>query len=1013
MSPSLFRLAIVGAGRGGTALLQVLQEDGNIELVGIVDARNDAPALAMAAARAIPVFDAITSLPACDMVINVTGSAEVSAQLRQYFDADVEIMEGKAAYFFYDQICKRKREKEQSERLLAEFEKLNRIGHRLNATDELDEMLNLVLEEAMQVTGSPAGTISLYDKATRALSLYSARGFSTGFEKQEPWIIREGGLTERILSERQPFVVPRVTDSDQFTLNSLLADEGVEALVAVPLALGHENVGILYVNDFRAREYDEDQVCILDLLANQAAHAIQKARLFNTIRREKAELKSLNEHLEARVMDRTRELTRANEELVRASQAKSQFLSNMSHELRTPLTSINGFSEFLLDGYVGPLNEAQSRYLTNINVSGKHLLELINGILDLSKIEAGKSSLKPELVDVGRLLDEVMLVLEGYANKAMVRLKLQCADEIPDLLLDRTKFKQILYNLCSNAIKFSPEGGEVTVTVAYDKASFISGREEQYATLSVAVRDQGIGISPEDQATIFNPFEQADGSHTRHFEGTGLGLTLTKRLVEMHGGRIELESAVGEGSCFSFVVPVETEQVAAETREGNVPVEAAAELLSCDKPLPQVADAPLILVVDDDAASLEISTLYLSEAGYRVCHARNGDAALDVARKKRPFLILLDVMMPGKDGWEVLQELKLDADTADIPVIMCTVSENEELGVALGATDYLTKPIDRRQLVSRLGTLFQGRRQQHRTTHVLAIDDDEQVRELYAATLGAQGYRVHTAANGPDGLRMAAELEPDMILLDLMMPGMDGFETAEKLKQQPRTREIPIIVVSAKELTMGDRMRLVGHIEKCVSKASFTREQLLGEIRQFEVLYPQQAGLHDSVSGLLNHRYFQIRLTQEIARSQRNDKSLACVIFDLDGFGKYSELVGEAYVHAALRKVGDILIGNLRASDIATRHRIDEFAMILTETELEAALLVAHRIKGMIESYPFPGEEKLEGESLTACVAVAAFPDHGATAEELMSHCHELIRTTKTEGSNRLGYRQNGEVMIK
>ena len=246
-----------------------------------------------------------------------------------------------------------------------------------------------------------------------------------------------------------------------------------------------------------------------------------------------------------------------------------------------------------------------------------------------------------------------------------------------------------------------------------------------------------------------------------------------------------------------------------------------------------------------------------------------------------------------------------------------------------------------------------------------------------------------------------------------MMPGMDGFEVAEKLKQQPRTRDIPIIVVSAKELTIGDRMRLKGHIEKCVGKASFTHEQLLGEIRQFETLYPQQAGLQDSVSSLLNHRYFQIRLSQEITRSQRNCKSLSCVIFDLDGFGKYRELVGEAYVHATLRKVGDILLGNLRASDIVTRHRVDEFAMILTETELEPALLVANRIKGMIESYPFPGEEKLESERLTACVAIATFPNHGETAEELMGHCHELIRATKAEGSNRLAYRQNNEVVIK
>jgi len=414
----MFKLAIIGAGKGGMALLQVLQEDSNIEVVAISDCRPDAPALMLAQTRSIPVFTGIEGLPACDMVINVTGSGKVSEQLRQHFPSDVEIMEGKAARFFYDQVCKRNREKEQVERMLAAFGKLNRVGRQLNTIDSLSQILKLVLDEAMQLSGSPAGTVSLYDSASRALSLHTASGFSAGFEQQEAWIIREGGLTERIFKGRKPFVVPDISRSQLFTLNVILDDEGVQALVAVPLVLGDEIVGILYVNDFTPRAYDENQICMLDLLANQAAHAVQKARLFQAIEQEKAELQSLNEHLEVRVMERTRDLTKTNAELLRANQAKSQFLSNMSHELRTPLTSINGFSEFLLDGFAGELNESQAKFLRNINVSGKHLLELINGILDLAKIEAGKMSLKLEAVNVETLFDEVMLVLEGYANKA-------------------------------------------------------------------------------------------------------------------------------------------------------------------------------------------------------------------------------------------------------------------------------------------------------------------------------------------------------------------------------------------------------------------------------------------------------------------------------------------------------------------------------------------------------------------------------------------------------------------
>ena len=1012
MSSHSFKLTIIGAGRGGEALLRVLQDDSNIEVVAISDSRSDAPALPLARSLNIPIFHSIDELPACDMAINVTGSREASQQLRQHFSSDVEIMEGKAAHFFYDQVGKRKQEKEQVERMLAEFEQLNRVGRQLNNTDNLSQMLNLVLKEALQVTNSPAGTISLYDKSTRALSLHSAYGFSEGFENQEPWIVRKGGLTEHIFNERRPFVVPDIANSDIFTLNAILAREGVAALVAVPLAIADEVVGILYVNDFSPREYDENQVNILDMLANQATHAIQKARLFQAIEAEKDELRSLNENLETRIMERTGDLTKTNEELIRSNRAKSQFLSNMSHELRTPLTSINGFSEFLLDGFVGPLNEAQTKYLTNINVSGKHLLELINGILDLSKIESGKMSLKLEKIDIPPLLDEIILVLEGYATKANVTLELQCSTEIPAIFIDRTKFKQILYNLCSNAIKFSPEGSKVEVEVNYTDASHFSGNQEQYASLAIAVRDQGIGIAEKDQESIFNPFEQADGSHSRHFEGTGLGLTLTRHLVEMHGGNITVESALGEGSCFSFALPVETEQP--NKAKLIDPSLSTGEFITQLQQKPHDAvenDAPLILIVDDDAHSLEISTLYLSNAGYRVCHAMNGDDALDVARRKRPFLILLDVMMPGKDGWEVLQELKLDAETSDIPVIICTVSENEELGVALGATDYLAKPIDRDLLATKLTALSKGISRRRKALHVLAIDDDEKIRELYDATLTAQGYKVHTAASGEEGLELAESMQPDMIILDLMMPGMDGFEVAEELKKRPQTEDIPIIVVTARDLNVSERIRLMGHIEDCVSKETFNKEQLLQEIQQFETRYPHQAGLKDPISGLLNHRYFSIRLGQELSRSERNGQNLACVLFDLDGFARFSVKASEAYVHAALRKVGNFFMNNLRGSDIATRHRIDEFAMILTQTELEGALLVVKRLKNLIESYPFPGEEVLGEKGITTCAAITMFPNDGSSPEQLMHQCQSMIQRGKADGGNKLCYYQDGEMI--
>jgi len=343
---------------------------------------------------------------------------------------------------------------------------------------------------------------------------------------------------------------------------------------------------------------------------------------------------------------------------------------------------------------------------------------------------------------------------------------------------------------------------------------------------------------------------------------------------------------------------------------------------------------------------------------------------------------------------------------------MCTVSENEELCIALGATDYLAKPINRELLASKLGALSKGIHRKNRTMHVLAIDDEENIRELYMATLTAQGYRVHTASSGAEGIHLAETVEPDIIILDLMMPGMDGFEVAERLKQQPRTENIPIIVVTAKELAVAERVRLMGHIEDCVSKESFTREQLLDEIRHVESIYPHQAGLKDNISGLLNHRYYQIRLDQEISRASRNSEKMACVVFDLDGFARFSEVAGEAYVHAALRKVGSFLMNNLRGSDIATRHRVDEFAMILTHTELEGALLVVNRLKNMIEAYPFPGEEGLDKPGLTTCAAIALYPEDGDTPEKLITTCHARIGKAKAAGKNKLAYEKNGGLII-
>jgi len=1016
------RIAIVGAGQGGSAVLHALRADPEIQVVGITDVNPDAPGLKLARESGIAVSESIASLPSYDLVINVTGSRQISEQIRRCLPDNAEIIEGNSTRLFCDQIARRQQDQEQTNRMLAELKQLHDLSRKLNATDDLTDMLTLVLEESMHVTDMPAGSISLYNRDTNTLSLAVAFGFSSAFNDQPAWEVRKGGLTEHILTEETLFVVTDVNDAQTgFKRNPVLAAEGVESLIAVSLTLNSTIVGILYVDDFKPHACSDDQLRMLSMLAEQAAQSIQKARLIEGLHKRKDELKDLNEGLESRIISRTRELTRANEELVRADQAKSQFISNMSHELRTPLTSINGFSEILLDGLFGSVNEQQHTYLETILASGRHLLELINDILDMSKIEAGRMSLKLEQLDVEHLIEDVIPVLDGYASKAGVSIRVEGAAGLPPLPVDRTKFKQILYNLCSNAIKFSPEGGEVVIIAGQSDEPATAEGGEGYSTLKISVQDAGIGIAPQDIERIFAPFEQVESSHSRRFEGTGLGLALTKRMVEMHGGRLEVSSEPGKGSCFSFSLPLDMPPALAAMSAHATPADTETPVLTglesiahtiSHKPLPTDAEAPLILVADDDPAARELLTLHLSEAGYRVKRAANGEEALAKARELRPFLILLDVMMPGKDGWEVLQELKLDEETADIPVMMCSVAEGKDLSFALGATDYMSKPINRDVLAKKMAALSLGRKSGDKPVHILVIDDDADIRNLYEAMLADQNYRVHTAASGAEGLQMAATIEPDIILLDLMMPEMDGFAVVEALKTNPRLRNIPIVVVTAKELSVAERLQLTGQVEDLVAKDGFSKDQLLEQVHHFEQVYPQSAGLKDTVSGLMNHRYLQLRLAQEICTAKRAEKSLCCILFDLDNFSAFCDAAGQAHAHAALRKIGDFLMRDSRGSDVASRYRIDEFAMILPFCEQQAACRVAARFKEVIDVYPFPQEDVLGEHGLTTSVGVAVYPDDGDTPEALMQTALKLVKSAKEHGKNSVACLQDGKVKI-
>jgi CheY-like chemotaxis protein len=476
----------------------------------------------------------------------------------------------------------------------------------------------------------------------------------------------------------------------------------------------------------------------------------------------------------------------------------------MSHELRTPLNAIIGYSEMLqedaADLGAGQLGDD----LGKINAAGKHLLELINAVLDLSKIEAGKMELYLESFDVAGLIRDIVAVIQPLAAKNANRLDVRCPDDLGTMRADVTKVRQALFNLLSNACKFTDRG---TIALTVDRET-LDGQD----WMVFGVADTGIGMTPEQRARLFEAFSQADAATTRKYGGTGLGLALSRRLCRMMGGDVTVASAPGRGSTFTIRLPA---HVAAAVEE------AAAPTVPAERVPP---GAGTVLVIDDEAAVRDLMQRFLTKEGFRVVVAAGGEEGLRRARELRPDAITLDVMMPGMDGWAVLSALKADPDVADIPVVMVTIVDDRNLGYALGAADYLTKPVDRERLVTVL-------KRHRRDLPVLIVDDDDTLRDLLRRTLEAEGYTVVEAENGKVALERLRDVAPGVILLDLMMPEMDGFELVAELRRHDRWGAIPIVVVTAKDLAREDRDRLNGYVQTILQKGAYGRDQLLAEVR--------------------------------------------------------------------------------------------------------------------------------------------------------------------------------------
>jgi signal transduction histidine kinase/ActR/RegA family two-component response regulator len=532
---------------------------------------------------------------------------------------------------------------------------LREVGEAVGSSLDLDEVLDRIVSNAVRLTATDGGSIMEYDESSDSFHVRAAYGSSTDLLEQLRAITidRESTLVGRTALERRPLEVADLAQKEELDPHlDILFRDGWRSVLAVPLLRGDKMVGVLVIRRRSTGSFPSEMSELLETFATQSALAIVNARLF-------------------------RELETKTGELEIASRHKSEFLASMSHELRTPLNAVIGFSEVLLDRMFGEINERQEEYLRDIRNAGRHLLELINDILDLSKVEAGQMVLEPSTFEVGSVLKSTSAMVRERATQHAIALSVQIADDIDMIEADELQLKKVVLNLLSNAVKFTPDGGSVSIN------AWREGTE-----LNVTVTDTGIGVAPEDQERIFESFQQGRRGAPKE-EGTGLGLTICRRVVALMGGRMWLESTPGVGSTFGFSVPGLPE------RED-------------DAAFPEGDKRPVVVLVDDDRASLDLLSAYLDGSGTRVLRARDGVEALEQIRKALPVAVVLDIKLPRLDGWQVLAELKADPVTVTIPVVIASVVDDRPRGLAEGADEYLLKPIRRDELVDalrRLGAL--------------------------------------------------------------------------------------------------------------------------------------------------------------------------------------------------------------------------------------------------------------------------------------------------------------------
>jgi len=718
------------------------------------------------------------------------------------FDAwyDVRIYpteEGLAVFF--QNITDHKREQQQTDILVE-------ISGEINSSKHLDELCTRAAEKIALLFGIPSKYVSLflYDPRANEIRLVAPALFDIEFPQnvvhQEvvenaPFRAAEAAWKrETVLTES----IREATAAHAF--GGEMAGAGLNTLIALPLTVQGDLQGVLEVLSIKKKDYIAAELELLAVAANELASGISRRRLIDELRMKNLELETQTQ--------KTRE----------ASDTLKKFLATFSHELRSPLNSIVGFSELLTTDLQSIDPATQQEFLKNINTSGHHLQQIINDILDLSRIEAGKMELHLASYPVSYFRENVERVLATAIAEKGISLTFDFSAEFDEIVVDQTRFKQILINLVSNAIKFSSPKGKVAV------------RSERIRNdIQFTVLDEGLGIKPEELSQLFKPFRQAAGGKEMNRQGIGLGLAITRELVRLHGGSIWIESEWGKGTVVSFRVPMMVDAASEGVMKAGMLLDALRQ-----ENRPESTEKPLALVVEDSPQAAELLKTYIESAGYRVELARDGSDAVDKAKRLLPSVITLDLLLPVKDGWAVMQELKKHPLCKHIPIIVVSIIDEKNLGFSLGAVDYFVKPVNKTDLLEAMEKVHLNPKAGGGRPTVLVIDDDKTATDLIQVILENEGYRVIKAFQGKDGVELAAREHPDLIILDLIMPEISGFNVAYQLRQIPATRTIPIIILTSMEIDQETQMQLGTYTSGLIRKGSFTKKDLLREIGNIE-----------------------------------------------------------------------------------------------------------------------------------------------------------------------------------